>query len=355
MNRRRLVKLMKYAVVAGLAVASCSLAVTAAEITGAGATFPFPIYARWAEAYNQETSNRLNYQSIGSSGGIRQIRAKTVDFGATDAPLKGEDLEKDGLVQFPVVMGGVVPVYNIQGVPTGHLKLTGEVLADIFNGKIAKWNDAKIAQINQGVTLPDATITPVYRSDGSGTTNVFTTYLSQVSATWKSGPGAGSSVQWPVGQGGKGNEGVAALVQQVPNSVGYVEYAYAKQNSIPVAQLQNKNGKFVSPEAKSFQAAAAGADWKSAPGYGISLTNQPGDEAWPITAPTFILVHKTPEKPEQVAEALKFFDWVFTKGDQMAVELDYVPLPSQVKDLVRATWQNELKDKSGQPLLKKQS
>jgi len=349
------VKLMHYAAAVGLAVASCSLAVSAAEITGAGATFPFPIYARWAESYNQETSNRLNYQSIGSSGGIRQIRAKTVDFGATDAPLKGEDLEKDGLVQFPVVMGGVVPVYNIQGVPTGQLKLTGEVLADIFNGKIAKWNDAKIAQINQGVTLPDATITPVYRSDGSGTTSVFTTYLSQVSATWKSSPGTGSSVQWPVGQGGKGNEGVAALVQQVPNAIGYVEYAYAKQNNIPVAQLQNKNGKFVSPDAKAFQAAAAGADWKSAPGYGISLTNQPGDEAWPITAPTFILVPKNPEKPEQVAEALKFFDWAFTKGDQMAVELDYVPLPNQVKDMVRATWQNELKDKSGQPLLKKPS
>ena len=346
-------KFKSFAVAAGLAVASCSLAVTAAEITGAGATFPFPIYARWAEAYNQETSNRLNYQSIGSSGGIRQIRAKTVDFGATDAPLKGEDLEKDGFVQFPVVMGGVVPVYNIQGVPTGQLKLTGDVLADIFNGKISKWNDAKIAQANQGVTLPDATITPVYRSDGSGTTSVFTTYLSQVSPSWKSSPGAGSSVQWPVGQGGKGNEGVAALVQQVPNSIGYVEYAYAKQNNIPVAQLQNRNGMFVSAEAKTFQAAAAGADWKAAPGYGISLTNQAGDEAWPITAPTFILVPKNPEKPEQVAEALKFFDWVFTKGDQMAVELDYVPLPGQVKELVRATWQNELKDKSGQPLLKK--
>jgi phosphate transport system substrate-binding protein len=347
------VKFVSYAAVLGLAVASCSLAVSAAEITGAGATFPFPIYARWAEAYNKETSNRLNYQSIGSSGGIRQIRAKTVDFGATDAPLKSAELEKDGLVQFPVVMGGVVAVYNVQGVPAGQMKLTGEVLADIFNGKISKWNDAKIAQINQGVTLPDSTITPVYRSDGSGTTSVFTTYLAQVSETWKSGPGAGSSVQWPVGQGGKGNEGVAALVQQVPNSIGYVEYAYAKQNNIPFAQLQNKSGKFVSPEAKTFQAAAAGADWKSVPGFGISLTNQPGDEAWPITAPTFILVHKTPEKPEQVAEALKFFDWTFEKGDQMATELDYVALPAQVKDLVRATWKNEIKDKSGQSLFKK--
>jgi len=347
------VKISHFAAAAGLAVASCSFAVSAAEITGAGATFPFPVYARWAEAYNKETGNRLNYQSIGSSGGIRQIRAKTVDFGATDAPLKAADLEKDGLVQFPVVMGGVVPVYNVQGVPSGQMKLTGEVLADIFNGKISKWNDAKIAQLNQGVTLPDATITPVYRSDGSGTTNVFTTYLSQVSETWKSSPGAGSSVQWPVGQGGKGNEGVAALVMQVPNSIGYVEYAYAKQNNIPVAQLQNKNGKFVSPDAKAFQAAAAGADWKSTPGFGISLTNQPGDEAWPITAPTFILVHKNPEKPEQVAEALKFFDWAFKNGETMAAELDYVALPPQVQDLVRSTWQAEIKDKSGQPLFKK--
>jgi phosphate transport system substrate-binding protein len=344
---------MSFAFAAGLAVASLSTAANAAEITGAGATFPFPVYAKWAEAYKKETNNSLNYQSIGSSGGIRQIRAKTVDFGATDAPMKGEDLEKAGLVQFPMVMGGVVPVYNVQGVAAGQMKLTGEVLADIFNGKISKWNDAKIAQINQGVTLPDATITPVYRSDGSGTTSVFTTYLSQVSEAWKSSPGAGASVQWPVGQGGKGNEGVAALVKQVPNSIGYVEYAYAKQNSIPFAQLQNKSGKFVSPDAKTFQAAAAGADWKSAPGFGISLTNQPGDDAWPITAPTFILVYKTPDRAEQVAEALKFFDWALQKGDQMAIDLDYVPLPAQVKEQVRAMWQGEIKDKSGQPLLKK--
>lgn len=346
-------KLLSFAFAAGLAVASFSTAATAAEITGAGATFPFPIYAKWAEAYKKDTNNSLNYQSIGSSGGIRQIRAKTVDFGATDAPLKGEELEKDGFVQFPMVMGGVVAVYNVQGVPSGKLKLTGDILADIFNGKITKWNDARIAKINEGVTLPEGTITPVYRSDGSGTTSVFTTYLSQVSELWKSGPGAGASVQWPVGQGGKGNEGVAALVKQVPNAIGYVEYAYAKQNSIPFAQLQNKSGKFVAPDAKTFQAAAAGADWKSAPGYGISLTNQTGDEAWPITAPTFILVPKSPEKPEQVAEALKFFDWSFKNGDQMALELDYVPLPAQVKDAVRATWASDIKDKSGQLVFKK--
>jgi phosphate transport system substrate-binding protein len=333
-----------------LTMAACSDRPT--TITGAGATFPFPLYARWAEAYYGETQIRINYQPIGSSGGIRQIRTKTVDFGATDAPLTGEDLRKEGLVQFPVVIGGIVPVYNIEGVPAGQLKLRGEVLADIFNARITRWNDARIIEINQGVTLPDAAITPVYRSDGSGTTDVFTTYLSQVSEAWKNGPGAGASVQWPIGQG---NEGVAALVKQVPNSIGYVEYAYAKQTQIPVAQLQNAAGKFIVPEAKTFQAAAAGADWKPASGYGISLTNQPGDEAWPITSPTFILVHKAPEKPEQVLEALRFFEWAFGKGDPMAVELDYVPLPNQVKDLVRATWQNEIKDKSGQPLLKKPS
>jgi phosphate transport system substrate-binding protein len=343
------------AVVAGLALATAACSGGPATITGAGATFPFPLYARWAEAYYQETKTRINYQPIGSSGGIRQIRTKTVDFGATDAPLTGEDLLKEGLVQFPVVIGGIVPVYNIEGVPAGQLKLTGEVLADIFNAKVTRWNDARIIQINQGVTLPDAAITPVYRSDGSGTTEVFTTYLSQVSEAWKGGPGANASVQWPIGQGGKGNEGVAALVKQVSNSIGYVEYAYAKQTQIPVAQLQNGAGKFIVPEAKTFQAAAAGADWKPASGYGISLTNQPGDEAWPITSPTFILVHKTPEKPEQVVGVLKFFEWAFSKGDPMAVELDYVPLPNQVKDLVRATWQNEIKDKSGQPLLKKPS
>jgi phosphate transport system substrate-binding protein len=343
------------AVAVGLVLAMAACSDRPATITGAGATFPFPLFARWAEAYHGETQTRVNYQPIGSSGGIRQIRTKTVDFGATDAPLTGEDLRKDGLVQFPVVIGGIVPVYNIEGIPAGQLKLTGEILADIFNARITRWNDAKIIEINQGMTLPDAAITPVYRSDGSGTTEVFTTYLSQVSEAWKSGPGANASVQWPIGQGGKGNEGVAALVKQVPNSIGYVEYAYAKQTQIPVAQLRNGAGKFIVPEARTFQAAAAGADWKSTPGFGISLTNQPGDEAWPITSPTFILVHQTPDKPEQAVEVLKFFEWAFSKGDPMAVELDYVPLPNQVKDLVRATWQNEIKDKSGEPLLRNPS
>lgn len=343
---------MSYAAAFGLALASCATSATAAEITGAGATFPFPIYSKWAEAYQKETGSRMNYQSIGSSGGIRQIKAKTVDFGATDAPLAGEDLQKSGFVQFPSVMGGIVPVVNLQGVGAGQLKLTGEAVADIFNGKISKWNDPKIAQLNQGIKLPDATITPVYRSDGSGTTSIFTTYLSESSSAWKSGPGAGASIQWPVGQGGKGNEGVAALVKQVPNAIGYVEYAYAKQNGIPFAQLQNKSGKFVSPDTKAFQAAAANADWSAAPGFGISLTSQPGDEAWPITAPTFILVPKNPEKPEQVAEVLKFFDWAFSKGDQMAADLDYVALPAKVKELVRASWKNDVKDKTGQSLVK---
>jgi len=346
------VKFMSYAAAFGLALASCATSATAAEITGAGATFPFPIYSKWAEAYQKETGSRMNYQSIGSSGGIRQIKAKTVDFGATDAPLAGEDLQKSGFVQFPSVMGGIVPVVNLQGVGAGQLKLTGEAVADIFNGKISKWNDPKIAQLNQGIKLPDATITPVYRSDGSGTTSIFTTYLSESSSAWKSGPGAGASIQWPVGQGGKGNEGVAALVKQVPNAIGYVEYAYAKQNGIPFAQLQNKSGKFVSPDTKAFQAAAANADWSAAPGFGISLTSQPGDEAWPITAPTFILVPKNPEKPEQVAEVLKFFDWAFSKGDQMAADLDYVALPAKVKELVRASWKNDVKDKTGQSLVK---
>jgi phosphate transport system substrate-binding protein len=345
---------MSFAIAAGLAVASLTTTASAADITGAGATFPFPVYSKWAEAYKKETSTGMNYQSIGSGGGIKQIQAKTVDFGATDAPLKGADLEKSGLVQFPTVMGAVVPVVNIQGIQSGQLKLTGQVLADIFQGKIAKWNDPKIAQLNAGVTLPNANITPVYRSDASGTTNVFTTYLSQVSKDWDSEFGANTTVSWPIGQGGKGNEGVAATVKQVPNSIGYVEYAYAKQNSIPYVLLQNQAGKYPQPEIKSFQAAAASANWSSAPGFGISLTNQPGDDAWPITNPTFILVYKTADKPEQTAEVLKFFDWAYKNGDKLATDLDYVPLPDNVVEQVRATWAKDIKNASGQPVYKKQ-
>jgi len=338
------VKLLSYAFAAGLALAAVTGA-KAADITGAGATFPFPVYSKWAEAYKKETNNSLNYQSIGSSGGIRQIRAKTVDFGATDAPLKGEELQKDGFLQFPTVMGGVVPVFNLQGVETRALKLTGEVLADIFNGRITKWNDGKIAALNAGVNLPNATITPVYRSDGSGTTSVFTTYLAEVSSNWKSGPGVGTTVQWPVGQGGKGNEGVAATVKQVNNSIGYVEYAYAKQNNIPYALMRNKDGQFVAPDDKSFAAAAAGADWSSAPGFGISLTNQPGAESWPITGATFILIHREPKDPKAVAEAIKFFEWAYRNGDQLAIDLDYVPLPDAVVEMVRTQALSQIKVK----------
>jgi phosphate transport system substrate-binding protein len=333
-----------------LAAAACAWPASAVDITGAGASFPFPIYWKWAEAYKKETGAGLNYQSIGSGGGIRQIQAKTVAFGATDAPLKGEDLDKHGLVQFPTVLGGVVPVVNVQGLQSGDLKLTGEVLADIYRGEIKSWNDPKIVGLNKDVKVPDATITPVYRSDSSGTTSIFTTYLSEVSPSWKGSLGIGTTVNWPVGQGGKGNEGVAATVKQVANSIGYVEFAYAKQNNIPYAQLQNKDGQFVRPDSKAFAAAAEGADWSAQPGFGISLTSQAGAQSWPITGATFILIHKTPDKPEQVAEALKFFDWAYRQGDQMASDLDYVPLPDKVAEQVRQTWTKEIKDKSGKPL-----
>lgn len=321
----------------------------AADITGAGATFPFPIYSKWAEAYKKETGTGLNYQSIGSGGGIRQIKAKTVAFGATDAPLKGEDLTKDGLIQFPTVMGGVVPAVNIAGVEPGKLKLSGEIIAQIYLGDIKKWNDPKIVALNAGVTLPDANINPVYRSDGSGTTFVFTDYLSKASAEWKSKIGANQSVQWPVGIGGKGNEGVSASVKQVANSIGYVEYAYAKQNKLSHALVKNADGNFPAPEEKAFQAAAANANWQEQPGFGISLNNQKGADAWPITSATFILVYAKPEKPEETQAALKFFDWVYKNGDKLASELDYVALPANVKDQVRSAWKG-VTDNSGKPI-----
>ncbi|MFJ5369448.1 phosphate ABC transporter substrate-binding protein PstS [Bosea sp. CER48] len=321
----------------------------AADITGAGATFPFPIYSKWAEAYKKDTGTGLNYQSIGSGGGIRQIKAKTVAFGATDAPLKGEDLTKDGLIQFPTVMGGVVPAVNIAGVEPGKLKLSGEIIAQIYLGDIKKWNDPKIVALNAGVTLPDANINPVYRSDGSGTTFVFTDYLSKVSADWKSKIGANQSVQWPVGIGGKGNEGVSASVKQVANSIGYVEYAYAKQNKLSHALVKNADGNFPAPEEKAFQAAAANANWQEQPGFGISLNNQKGADAWPITSATFILVHAKPEKPEEVQAALKFFDWTYKNGDKLASDLDYVALPPTVKDQVRNAWKG-VTDTAGKPI-----
>ena len=321
----------------------------AADITGAGATFPFPIYAKWAEAYKKDTGTGLNYQSIGSGGGIRQIKAKTVAFGATDAPLKGEDLSKDGLIQFPTVMGGVVPAVNIAGVEPGKLKLSGEIIAQIYLGDIKKWNDPKIAALNAGLTLPDANINPVYRSDGSGTTFVFTDYLSKVSADWKSKIGANQSVQWPVGIGGKGNEGVSASVKQVANSIGYVEYAYAKQNKLSYALVKNADGNFPAPEEKAFQAAAANANWQEQPGFGISLNNQKGAQAWPITSATFILVYAKPEKPEETQAALKFFDWAYKSGDKLASDLDYVALPANVKDQVRNAWKG-VTDSAGKPI-----
>ena len=338
-----------HALAIGLATAQLASVALAADITGAGATFPFPVYSKWAEAYRKETGSGLNYQSIGSGGGIKQIQAKTVDFGATDAPLKGAQLDKDGLVQFPTVMGGVVPVVNVPGVAPGQLKLTGAVLADIYAGKIMKWSDPKIAALNAGLKLPEANITPVYRSDASGTTNIFTGYLAQVSEGWKKEYGAATTISWPVGQGGKGNEGVTATVKQVPNAIGYVESAYAKQNKLSYALLQNKAGQYPQPDDKAFQAAAASADWKAQPGFGISLTDQPGEGAWPITAATFILVHKDPVDPAKSADVLKFFDWAYKNGDTLAADLDYVPLPDAVVGLIHDEWKG-IKGKDGKPV-----
>jgi len=331
--------LKKYLIAAVSAIAVISSA-KAADITGAGATFPYPIYAKWAEAYKKTTNIGLNYQSIGSSGGIRQIRAKTVTFGGTDAPLSGADLDKDGLVQFPTVLGGVVPVINLDGFKPGELRVTGEVLAEMFSGDIAKWNDPKIAKLNPGKKLPDQAITVVHRADGSGTTFIFTDYLNEVSKVWKDKVGKGAAVKWPAASsvGGKGNEGVAANVSRVKGSIGYVEYAYAKKNKIPHLQLQNRDGQFVNPDDDTFAAAAAGADWFSVPGMGISLVNQKGAKSWPITGATFVLMYKQPVDKAASADAIKFFDWAFKNGKGMAAELDYVPLPdaltAQIRDKV---------------------
>jgi len=338
----------------GLSAALLSAgAACAGDITGAGATFPYPVYAKWAETYKTQTNVGMNYQSIGSGGGIKQIKAKTVDFGASDAPLKIEELDFEGLTQFPTVIGGVVPVVNIEGVAPGQLKLTADTLSAIFMGKISKWNDPKIAADNAGVSLPDAAITVVHRSDGSGTTAIFTTYLSQVSLDWKRGVGSGSAVSWPVGTGGKGNEGVASYVQRIKNAIGYVEYAYAKQNKMSYAQMKNRDGKYVKPEADNFKAAAANAKWDADKGFYMMLTDQPGAESWPITGATFILMHKNQDKPENAKEALKFFDWAFSaNGDKMAMDLDYVPLPENVTKMIRAAWAAKIKDSKGQAIWK---
>jgi phosphate transport system substrate-binding protein len=312
-------------------------AAQAADITGAGATFPFPIYAKWAEAYKKQTNIGLNYQSIGSSGGIRQIRAKTVTFGGTDAPVSGADLDKDGMVQFPTVLGGVVPILNLDGFAPGELRVTGEVLAEMFMGTITKWNDPKIAALNPGKKLPDQAVTVVHRADGSGTTFIFTDYLNEVSQLWKDKVGKGAAVKWPAASsvGGKGNEGVAANVARVKGAIGYVEYAYAKKNNIPYFTMQNRDGKFVRPDDKTFAAAAAGADWFSVPGMGISLVNQKGADSWPISGATFVLMYRQPTDKANAAEALKFFDWAFKNGKQMALELDYVPLPDSLTNAIR--------------------
>ena len=307
------------------------------QISGAGATFPAPLYAKWAEAQKAATGLALNYQAIGSGGGIKQIEAKTVAFGASDKPLKVEDLDKNGLVQFPTVMGGVVPVANLPGVAPGQLKLTGPLLADIYLGKVAKWNDPAIAKLNAGLPLPNLPITVVHRSDGSGTSFLFTSYLSAVAPQWAS-VGASDSVAWPAGQGGKGNDGVASYVKQTPGSIGYVEYAYAKQNNMTYALLQNADGQFVAPTAANFAAAAAGADWSKAPGFYLLLLNQHGATSWPITGATFILMHKQQSDAATAQSVLKFFDWAYANGDAAAQELDYVPLPANVKDMVRASW-----------------
>ena len=332
----------------GIALATASTFTLAQDVTGAGATFPAPVYAKWADAYNKATGARINYQSVGSGAGIRQIKAKTVDFGATDMPLTDADLAKDGMIQFPTVIGGVVPVVNIKGIAPGQIRLTGEVLGDIYLGKITKWNDPALTALNPGVPLPDAAIAPVRRADGSGTTFIFTNYLSKVNAEWKAKVGEGTAVNWPAGAGGKGNEGVAAFVQRLPNSIGYVEYAYVKQNKMAYTLMRNKDGVFVSPDDTAFKAAAAGADWTKT-FYQIT-TDQPGKASWPMTNPTYILMYKTQDKPVSASNTLKFFDWVFVNGDKMADDLDYVPLPITLKDLIRKQWADNLKDGAGKAI-----
>jgi phosphate transport system substrate-binding protein len=335
--------------IAALAAAS-TVAASAGDISGAGATFPYPIYAKWADAYKKETGIGLNYQSIGSGGGIKQIEAKTVVFGATDAPLSGADLDKNGLVQFPMVMGGIVPVVNLDGISGGTLVLDGPIIARIYLGQVKSWDDEAIKALNAGVTLPHQAIVVVHRSDGSGTTFNFTDYLGKVSPDWKSKVGSATAVEWPVGIGAKGNEGVANNVAQTKGSIGYVEYAYAKQNKLTFTKMINKDGKTVAPTAETFQAAAANADWNSVPGYGVILSNQSGPESWPMTAATFILIHKQPHDPAAAGEALKFFAWAYVKGSKMAEDLDFVPMPTKVVGSIQSVWAKEITDAGGKPL-----
>lgn len=343
-------RFMSYAAAATLAAAFTITTAQAADISGAGATFPYPIYAKWADAYKKETGNGLNYQSIGSGGGIKQIEASTVTFGASDKPLPGEELDKFGLAQFPMVMGGIVPVINIEGVKPGEIVIDGPTLAKIFMGEITKWDDPAIKKLNGGAKLPSSAIAVVHRSDGSGTTFNFTYYLSDVSPDWKSKVGSDASVEWPTGIGAKGNEGVANNVAQTKGSIGYVEYAYALQNKLIYTKMVNKDGKTVAPTSEAFQAAAAGADWKSKPGFGVILANQPGAATWPMTAATWILMYKQPKDTAASAEALKFFDWAYKNGDKMAEELDYIPMPDSVVADVQKMWAADIKDSAGKPV-----
>lgn len=341
--------MFKRILLAAAAVALISAPVQAQQVSGAGATFPYPLYAKWAEAFNAATGIKMNYQSIGSGGGIKQIKSKTVDFGASDMPLPVEELKEAGLVQFPMVMGGVVPVVNVRGIEPGKLKLTGPVLADIFMGKIKKWNEQPIAALNPGLALPDQAIAVVHRSDGSGTTFIFADYLAKVSPEWKDKVGVSTAVKWPTGLGGKGNEGVAAITGRTNGAIGYVEYAYAKQNKMSHALMANRDGEFVAPNSESFQSAAASAAWDKAPGYNLLLTDQPGKKSWPITGATFILMYAKQEKAETAKQVLQFFDWAYKNGGALAEELDYVPMPKAVVQLVDQTWR-AITDASGKPL-----
>jgi phosphate transport system substrate-binding protein len=335
---------------AGAAIAIAAVSAQAQNITGAGATFPAPIYAKWAEAYKAATGAQLNYQAIGSGGGVKQITSKTVDFGASDDPMSGEDLAKNGLLQFPAVIGGVVTVFNLPGIAANELTLTGPVLADIFRGEIKVWNDPAIVKLNPNAKLPSTAITLVYRSDSSGTTAVFTDYLSSVSPAFKASPGEGKTVNWPTGVGGRGNAGVAANVSKIAGGIGYVEYAFAKQNKMSYATMINRDGKPVKADDLTFAAAAAKADWKSAPGFGANLNNQPGADAWPITSASFILMHRTATDPARSGDALKFFRWALNNGQKLATDLDYVPLPADVVKAVEASWK-DIKDASGKAVL----
>ena len=327
---------------AGLTVALTGTAY-ADNFTGAGATFPAPVYTAWAQAYKGATGNELNYQAIGSGGGIRQIQAKTVDFGATDKPLKQQDLDKSGLSQFPTVVGGIVPIVNLPGINPGQLKLTGDIIANMYLGRVTRWNDPAIAKINPGLRLPGLPVTVVHRSDGSGTTFIFTSYLSHKSQAWANTVGANDSVNWKTGLGGKGNDGVAAFVKQTPGSIGYVEYIYSRKDKVTYALVQNAAGQFPQPNGGAFAAAAASAPWGKVPGNYVMLIDQPAKTAWPISGATFILVPRNPENPARTAAVLRFFDWAYKTGDKTAIGLDYVPLPGPVKDLIRKQWANEVK------------